>query len=70
MLRLTDYETGDLVMIDRELIVAVIPLKAEVFAECTDEPHEHGRRTRIDRKDGGYILVRETSQEIHDLLMG
>lgn len=64
LIKLTDYDSGLPVYVDRSCIQSMRRLPAEVFpAYGAPAPHELGERTRIDTSRDT-ILVRETCKEI------
>lgn len=65
MLRLTDWETGKLIYVQREAIQSARQLCAEVWEPIGngDIAQECGERTRIDTKTDMF-LVRESVEDV------
>ena len=65
MVKLTDWESGLPIYVDRDAIKSCRRLPAEVYDQVfgDDGPHELGERTRIDTQTDMF-LVRETAEEV------
>lgn len=64
-LRLTDYETGRPIYVQKESIVVCQELKAFVAKPLSDNPsQEEGRRTKIDTNTGDNFLVRKSADDV------
>jgi len=64
IIRLTEYDTGNAVVLRPEFIQAMRELKASVLVLQTIPPVEYGRRTLISLGDRREVLVTQTVDEI------
>lgn len=68
-IELTDYETGELILVDPETITLVwrFPARTYTIAGSDLPPIENGARTKVvaDME----MLVRETTEEIRDAIV-
>lgn len=66
MIELTDWETGDVILVDPRAILSARRIPASV-SDLSGSPKEYGARTRIDTARDT-MLVRETVEEIRSAI--